>query len=222
MALVIGYIRVSTEEQHLGPEAQRAAIEQWCQREKHTLEQVCTDIGISGGAPLEDRPGLLGAVGAVRAKHAKYLVVAKRDRLARDVIVAAMVERLIEREGARIASADGAGNGEGPESQLLRGIIDVFAQYERAIIRARTRAALAIKRKRQEAYCRVPFGFVRVGNMFVPDPDQEEALAEMRKLRAQGLSYEKIAEILNRVEAKTARGGWWHAQTIRRILLAAA
>ncbi len=35
---------------------------------------------------------------------------------------------------------------------LLRGLMDLFAQYERAVIRARTRAALAVKRSKGEQY----------------------------------------------------------------------
>lgn len=38
-------------------------------------------------------------------------------------------------------TADGAGNGEGPEAALMRTLLDTFAAYERALIRARTRAA---------------------------------------------------------------------------------
>ncbi len=84
------------------------------------------------------------------------LLVAKRDRLARDVVVAAMVDRLAERHGARVLAADGTGNGDGPEAMLMRGIVDVFAQYERALIRARTKAALAVKAVARRADGRRP------------------------------------------------------------------
>ena len=44
------------------------------------------------------------------------VVAARRDRLAGEVVVAATLERLIERSGARIATADGAGAGDHPEA----------------------------------------------------------------------------------------------------------
>lgn len=72
------------------------------------------------------------------------LVAAKRDRLARDVLTAALVERLCELKGGRIQTADGTGNVDGPEAALIRTLLDAFAAYERALIRARTKAALAV------------------------------------------------------------------------------
>ena len=116
------------------------------------------DRGVSGGAEIDKRPGLIAALEALRTERAGILVVAKRDRLARDVLVAAMVERLCQREGARIQSADGTGNGDSPEAKLLRTMIDAFAAYERALIRARTRAALAAKKARGERVGGVPYG----------------------------------------------------------------
>ena len=68
--------------------------------------------------------------------------------LARDVVVSGMVDRLVERVGGKVLSADG--NGDGPEHALRRNIVAAFAEYERALIRARTRAALAVKRARSE------------------------------------------------------------------------
>src|SRR5204862_6543407 len=117
------------------------------------------------------RPGLLAAIDAVRAHGAGVLVVAKRDRLARDGLTAALVERLCEREAAGIQAADGAGNGEGPEAQLLRGIVDLFAQYERAVIRARTKAALAVKKARGERTGGVPLGRVATCGRRVAVPE---------------------------------------------------
>jgi DNA invertase Pin-like site-specific DNA recombinase len=63
------------------------------------------DAGISGAAQLEKRLGLMAALASVREHGARYLVVAKRDRIARDVILAAMAERLVQREGAELVSA---------------------------------------------------------------------------------------------------------------------
>ncbi|MGH9601658.1 MAG: recombinase family protein, partial [Terriglobales bacterium] len=69
------------------------------------LAEVFTDEGVSGGVSLDQRPGLLAALVALKDHDASVLLVAKRDRLARDVLVAAMVERLAERTGARPRSS---------------------------------------------------------------------------------------------------------------------
>ena len=90
---------------------------------------------------LEDRPGLAAALTALRSVGAGVLAVARRDRLARDVALAAAIDRAVEHAGAKVRSADGAGDGDGPADRLLRGMLDLTAEYERALIRTRTRAA---------------------------------------------------------------------------------
>src|SRR5690349_20875443 len=89
---VVGYIRVSTSEQALGSEAQVAALHSWCSSRGVELIAVCSDLGVSGATAIDKRPGLLAAMDALSEHGAGVLLVAKRDRLARDVIVAAMVE----------------------------------------------------------------------------------------------------------------------------------
>ena len=90
----IAYLRCSTHRQDLSPDAQRGAIQKWAKCEGVTVVGWHEDKGVSGGAELEDRPALVAALEAVKAEAAGLLVVAKRDRLARDVLTAALVERL--------------------------------------------------------------------------------------------------------------------------------
>ena len=193
-AVAVGYVRTSTEEQILGPEAQRAALAAWAVRTGAELVAVHDDRGVSGAAPLDKRPGLLAALADLKAKRAGVLIVAKRDRLARDPILAALVERMAERAGARVVSADGVGDGDGPEAQLMKRIIDAVAEYERALIKARTRAALAAKRARGEQTGTVPFGYLAAKDG-VLEPDEREAaiVAAVLELRAAGLSVRGVA-----------------------------
>ncbi len=78
------------------------------------------------GAPLDKRPGLIAALDTLTAGMA--LVAVKRDRLARDTMHAAMIERLVERASAHVRTCDGAGEGNSPEAQLMRHMIDAFAE----------------------------------------------------------------------------------------------
>ncbi len=217
---VVGYVRVSTSEQALGPEAQLAALRSWCAARGAELVAVREDLGVSGAAPLDRRPGLLAALDALREYSAGVLLVAKRDRLARDVVVSAMAERLAARRGAEVQSADGAGNGSEPADQLMRTMVDAFAQYERALIRARTSAALRAKRARGER----TGGHVALGLRVMPDgvrveaePAEEVALRRIAELRADGATVRAIAERLN-AEGVPARGTRWHATTVARAL----
>lgn len=192
--MAVGYLRVSTDEQSLGPEAQRAAIERWAQTQGVRVAAIFEDHGISGGAPAEKRPGLLAALSALRENGAGLLVAAKRDRIARDTVIAAMVEQAAGRVGATLTTADGSSDGTGPEGQLMRGIVDVFAAYERGVIRSRTRAALAVKRTRGERIGGIPYGFKLAGDgvHLVENQDEQAIRKRVRSLRAAGLSLRAL------------------------------
>ena len=111
---------------------------------------VFTDAGVTGSVGLEDRPAMLEAI-AVLGKGG-VLLVAKRDRIGRlEPMAMAMIERAVQRKGARIASAAGKGTeNDDPGFILMRCMVDAFAEYERLVIKARTKAALGSKRKRGE------------------------------------------------------------------------
>jgi DNA invertase Pin-like site-specific DNA recombinase len=192
--LAVAYVRVSTEEQRLGPEAQRSSIEAWAAREGVQVAAWHVDQGVSGGSDLGDRPALLTAIAALREHGAGLLVVAKRDRLARDVVIAATVERAAAQGGARVVSAAGEGNGDAPADAFMRTVIDGAAAYERGLIRARTKAALAAKSAKGERVGAVPYGFALAadGVRLEADPAEQGVLAVVRELRAAGLSQRAI------------------------------
>ena len=199
---VIGYIRVSTEEQHLSIEAQQQALEDWCQAHAVAPTAMYTDCAVSGGTPLEKRPGLLMALSALT--RGSGLLVVRRDRLARDTLTAAMAERLAHKKGAVILTVTGAGDGEGPEAQLMRTMIDAFAQYERALIVLRTKAGLARKRAN--------------GVHLREDPTEQAVIATVRALRGSGLSYRAIAAAVNQRGLTNRAGGPFHKTQMIRML----
>lgn len=198
--VAVAYLRVSTEEQRLGPEAQRAAIEAWAAREGVSVVAWHVDAGVSGGSDLADRPALLAALTALRVERAGLLVVAKRDRLARDVMISAMVERAAGAAGGVVRSAAGEGNGDTPADAFMRTVIDGAAAYERALIRARTKAALQAKRAKGERAGAVPYGFTAdAAGRLSPDAGEQEVIAAVRDLRAAGMPLRGIvAELAKR------------------------
>lgn len=196
--IAIAYLRVSTEDQRLGPEAQRAAIESWAAREGVHVAAWHVDQGVSGAAPIDARPALGEALAALREHKAGVLVVAKRDRVARDVVIAAMVERAAKASGARLISADGTGNGDTPADAFMRTVIDGAAAYERGLIRARTTAALAAKAAKGERTGEIPYGFKLASDGVHVERDEAEqaVLSAVRELRAAGLSQRAIVAAL--------------------------
>lgn len=218
---VVAYYRVSTDEQNLGIDAQRELVRAYCAQRGLVVVAEHVDHGVSGGLELDKRPGLLAAIDEIRDGNAQSLVVAKRCRLARDGYVAAMVYRLVERHDARVLCADGVANGDSPEDVLLRGMLDLFAQYERELIRARTRAALAQKRKRGEhTGGHAPFGYSVVDGRLVENEHEQRCVALARSLRDDGLSLRAIGAKLVDAGFATRKGGKWHASSVRCLLAA--
>lgn len=216
----VAYLRVSTEHQELGEEAQRAQIEAWCarQRPRVILRGVYLER-ISGGAPLEQRAQLLEAFDALRGLPGCLFLVARRDRLARDVVNAALAERVIQRNGGRLVSCAGEGTDQDdPSSQLLRSIIDAFAQYERQIIRSRTKAALDRKRARGERLGRLPFGFRADGSKMSPDEYEGQLIGRVLELRREGRSVRDIVAVLGDENWTNREGNAPTKSLVQRIL----
>jgi DNA invertase Pin-like site-specific DNA recombinase len=198
-ATAIGYLRVSRDDQALGPDAQRAAIEAWAARERVTVASWHFDQGISGATPISGRPALLTAIASLRQQQATLLVAAKRDRLARDIAIAAMIERLVAKENATIRTADGMSDMRGSAGLLQRGVSDLFAAHEREVIRERTTAALAVKRAKGEKLGgHAPYGYRAVDGRLYPDEHEQSVIATVQVLRSEGRSLRAIVDSIKR------------------------
>jgi len=220
----VAYLRVSTDRQELGPEAQRAAIEAWAAREGVTVAAWHVDAGVSGAAAIADRPELVAALASLTVHRAGVLVVAKRDRLARDVMAAAMLERMALDAGARIVSAAGEGtDSNDPSAVLMRTLVDAFAQYERAMIAARTKAALGAKRARGERAGTVPYGFTSdAAGRLSPCPAERAVIAQVHALRAAGVTLRGIVAELARAGVVGRTGNALAMAQVQNILARAA
>jgi DNA invertase Pin-like site-specific DNA recombinase len=207
--VAVAYIRVSKDNQKLGPEAQRASVEAWAAREGVSVASWHVDQGVCSVDPLDERPALVAALASLREQGAGVLVVAKRDRIARDPVLTAGVESAAAAAGAVVRSAAGEGNGSTPADEFMRGVIDSASRYERALIRARTTAALAVIRARgHKTGGSVPYGY-RLdvdGRTLVSVESEQAVIARARSLAAEGRSLRAVAAQLA-VEGRTSRTG---------------
>ena len=137
MKPLVSYIRVSTSGQGksgLGIEAQRAAIVRFAEAEGFEIvgEHVEVETG-KGADALERRPKLAAALAVARRRKCA-VVVAKLDRLSRDV---AFVAGLMSQRVPFIVAELGA-----DADPFMLHLYAALAEKERAMISARTTAAL--------------------------------------------------------------------------------
>ncbi len=215
----VSYVRVSTQRQGasgLGLDAQRKAVADYLRSRAGELIDEFTEVE---SGKRNERPQLAAALSACK-KHKAILVIAKLDRLARNV---AFVANLME-SGAEFVAVDMP-----MANRLTVHILAAVAEHERDAISARTKAALAAAKARGR----------RLG-WAIKGRHEEQAQASRRgadsgrsradifaanvvpiveSIRASGIStLTGIACALNARGIKTARGGAWHPMTVRNIL----
>jgi DNA invertase Pin-like site-specific DNA recombinase len=208
MATAIAYIRVSTQRQGksgLGIEAQRAAIERFARDNDLAIiaEQVEVETG-KGSDALDRRPKLKAALQEARKKKSR-IIVAKLDRLSRDVaFIAGLMAQKVPFIVAEL----------GPDvDPFMLHIYAALAEKERRVIAERTKAALAAAKARG----------VRLGSPTIAATNRHAANLRANDLRGviselRGQSSRAIAFELNRRRIKTPRGGEWRSATVLRLI----
>ena len=219
MVQVVTYIRVSTAQQGrsgLGIEAQREAIARFCQAEGYEVRAEHVEVESGKGCDALDRRAELKAALAA-AKRAKCpVVVAKLDRLSRDVH---FVSGLMAQRVPFIVAELGA-----DADPFMLHIYAAFAERERAIIAARTKAALAaLKAKGAKLGNRTNLPAVGMkgaaANRDGADTFAANVLPVVRQMQAAGItSLQALADGLNSRGIPTARGGTWHPSTVRNLM----
>ena len=219
MPQIVAYLRVSTSQQGrsgLGIEAQREAIARFCQNEGYEIEGEHIEIETGKGADaLDRRPHLAAAL--ARAKRLKCaVVVAKLDRLSRDVH---FISGLMAQKVPFIVADLGADC-----DPFMLHIYAAFAERERAIISARTKAALSVlKAKGAELGNRTNLDEAarkgRAVNTLAANAFASNVLPIVRQMQASGArTFADLATGLNNRGIPTARGKNWHAMTVRNLM----
>lgn len=203
---VVGYVRVSTEEQGvsgLGLEAQRKAIADECARRDWNLVRIEEDM--LSGRTL-NRPGLQRALDAQASGEVQGIVVAKLDRLSRSIVDFAGLLDRARRGGWNVVALDLGVDLSTPSGEFLANVMASAAQWERRIIGARTRDALAARKARGE----------RLGR---PVSIPTDVTNRVRELRARGSTLQAICSQLNAESVPTPRGGkLWRPSSIQALL----
>lgn len=210
---IISYVRVSTARQGrsgLGLEAQRAALLHFCGREGFDIlhEHVEVETG-KGADALDRRPQLAAALAQAKRKRCP-IIVAKLDRLSRDV---AFISGLMAQKVPFVVAELGA-----DADPFMLHLWAALAEKERRMISVRTKEALKAAKARGTK-------LGRHGSEHLAPLYKAQAMDRARELRPvisalqeQGLSARGIAAELNSRGVPTANGARWHAQTVLRAM----
>ena len=204
MTRAIIYRRVSTDEQGLGLDAQYTTAAKAITDRGWTEIMVRTDNATSGAVAPIKRPAFAEALGLLESGEADALVVAKLDRATRSVADLCDLLDRANQQGWTFVALDSPEVGT-PMGRAMVQISGVFAELERAMIRQRTRDALAALKASGR----------RLGRPVELAPAVRARIADEH---ARGDSLRAIADRLTTEQVPTARGGRWHASTIRGVL----
>jgi len=209
-----------------------------------------TDQAVSGAVPLWQRPGGR-AIRSALAAHAgliRHLIVLKLDRLGRSTIDVLSAIQWLDNAGVTLHIVDFGGTALstlGPLGRVFLAVMAGMAEFERELIRSRIQDRFNLKRERNELTGTVPYGWnaVPTGSfspknvpvrLLTDNEAEQQWICHMLSLREAGLSYQHIADDLNRRKVPTknagqaclARGkrpftasGRWCQGQVRKILL---
>jgi DNA invertase Pin-like site-specific DNA recombinase len=215
---VILYIRVSTSQQGrsgLGIEAQRETLTRFAEAEGFEVLKEFVEVETGKGSDALDRRPQLSAALAAARKAKCHVAVAKLDRLSRDVhfisgLMAHRVPFLVAELGPDV-------------DPFVLHLFAALAEKERSLIATRTRQALKAAKARG-----VTLGNPRLSEArdsaatavtATADRHAANVLPIIREAQKAGAtSLREIADVLNARGVSTARGGAWHASSIRNMM----
>ena len=175
---------------------------------------------VASGKDAGNRPEFQGAIALLRSGEADGLIVAKLDRLGRNVRdILAFVDEVIAPLGKSLVILDLQIDTSTPAGRMVLTMMGAMAEMERSVIRERVERGRQVKAdKGGYAFGAPPIGKKAVDGELVPDEAEQETIALIHRHRRAGKSPQKIADFLNAQSIPTKRGGIWHHSTVRKVL----
>jgi DNA invertase Pin-like site-specific DNA recombinase len=219
---VFSYIRVSSKGQVEGdgPERQRLACVNFSQA--HKLVIVSSFFDAYTGAS-EERPGFTELLLAIQHNHAhaegdqriEAVVVERMDRLARDLMASEFLLRELRKLGVKLFATDQgklddmASNDVDPTRILIRQILGALAQWEKAALVKKLRAAQLRAAAEGRPCGNKPYGLME---------GEQDGLRQLAEWNRQGYCNTEIADMMNARGYPSRSGKPWSRHTIAGIL----
>ena len=221
MKNVVAYIRVSTDgqvgEDKFGLDAQREQIAEYCAKNDMNILRWFSDEGESGA---KYRPGFDEIVyGDIANPPYEAVVVAKSDRVARDINIYFYYQGALLRKGIELISITEDFGQFGVFANMLKAFTLTCAEMERENINKRTSAGRIVKSsKGGYSGGRTPYGYeAKQGKMVIVE-SQAEAVRLMFSMKSSGATFKEIVETLNSKGYTNKSGGKWAISSVQTIL----
>lgn len=222
MKRAVAYCRVSTEgqvgEDKFGIEAQREQIKEYCAKNDIEVTQWFIDEGVSGASkkrPAFDK--ILG--GEVTSPPVQYVVVAKADRIARDInLYYAYKSRLADLDLEILSVSEDWSAQDRLTALILENFLAVAAEIERENIRIRTSGGRNLKARRG-GYSggRAPMGYSIKDKQLVINEAEAEVVRFIFDRKHSGMSMLSTVKALNEAGYKTRGGKPFVISTVQSI-----
>lgn len=221
MTNVIGYIRVSTDgqagEDKFGLEVQENQIKEYAQKNDMKIIKWFRDEGESGA---KERPGFDEIIyGDVSNPPYEAVVVAKSDRVARDINVYYYYKMMLRKKDVKLISICEDFAQFGVFAPMLEAFTLCVADMERQNINKRTSAGRKVKaEKGGYSGGRAPMGYKVENKRLVINPDEVLVVKRCFELRDSGIVLLQIVDTLNKEGYKTRNGKPFVISTVQSIL----
>ncbi|MYD11320.1 MAG: recombinase family protein [Chloroflexi bacterium] len=224
--IAIGYIRVSSQDQAdsgLSLAAQERKIRAQAEVSGVEISEILTDSGES--AKDLNRPAMRTLLGRIEARSVDCILVAKLDRLSRSVVdvhnLLADLHKARRADGGRgidlISTAESLDTSTAT-GRFFIGIMTQMSQWEREVISERTSAALQEKKAQgRKTGGTAPYGYRFEGDARVEDQAEQSVLQTIKDLRAEPLSWHKVAAALNERGLLNRWGQPWKYSGLHRM-----
>lgn len=202
---VVGYIRVSTEDQAregVSLAAQRAKIDAYALVKDWRVVEVIQD---DMTAKHLRRRGVQRLLALVARRQVGAVIVYKLDRLTRSVKDLNSLVELFDKKEVALVSLQESLDTTTASGRLMMNLLASVSQWEREVIGERTRDAMQHLKAQGQVYSRLVF-------------DNATTLAQIHTRRAAGATLQEIADELTAAGVPTVRGGVWAPATMMGIL----
>lgn len=218
---VVAYMRVSTDGQvdKYGLDAQRADILTYCARNGLYVSRWYVDEGVSGVKDSRPEFDKLLYGTEIENPPISAVVVAKNDRVARDINVYFYFKMLLRKKEIELISVAEDFGEYGIMSHFLEAFTMCVAEMERENITKRTSAGRKVKaEKGGYAGGRLPYGYKVVDGKLVVDEKEAFVVRRVFVLRNSGYKLQAIADLLNGEGARTQTGKDFTISSVQNVL----